>query len=327
MAINVLDSNITNLIAAGEVVEKPASIVKELVDNSIDAGAKNITIEIRNGGIDYIKISDDGCGIDEQDIKKAFLPHATSKIKSVEDLDSIFTLGFRGEALASIASVSQTTMRTKTIDSEYVFSIDVFGGDFGEVKKSAGYNGTTIEVKNLFYNTPARRKFLRRPKQEENEITNVVSRFILSKPNIKFKYIVEDKIVFSSKGTNLLDAISCVYDINTAQNVLELDAKVGDIHLYGYVSKVAFTKPNTSYQTLLVNGRYVVDESVSKAVYMAYDEFLMSRQFPFFVLNIDIPFTEVDVNVHPNKLSIKFSKPSVIFDLVFLIHEKLSIIL
>lgn len=317
MAINVLDSFIANRISAGEVVERPASIVKELVDNSIDANAKNITVEVVNGGIDYIKVTDDGCGIEESDIKKAFLPHATSKIKTLEDLDNIWTLGFRGEALASIASVSQVKMTSKTELEELSTVLEVSAGEYNEVRKSAGLTGTSIEVKNLFYNTPARRKFLRKPATETAEITNVMSRFILSKPNIKFKYFVDNQLVYSSNGTDLLSALSCVYNIETAQNILPVDIWDNNIHIYGYVSKLGFTKPNTTYQTLLVNGRYVIDETVSKAVYMAYEEFLMSRQFPFFILNIDMPFTDVDVNVHPNKLSIKFSKPSVIFDLIY----------
>lgn len=317
MAINILDSAIANRISAGEVVERPASIVKELVDNSIDAGATNILVQIRNGGIDYIKVTDNGTGIEENDLKKAFLPHATSKIKTIDDLDNIWTLGFRGEALASIVSVSKVTMTTKTIDGELGNVIEVNGGEFGTIKKIASNIGTSIEVKNLFYNTPARRKFLRKPKQEESEITNVMTRYILAKPNIKFKYIVEDNIVFFSSGQDLLSAISCVYNGETAQNILPIEVTSNNIHIYGYVSKLSYTKPNTTYQTLLVNGRYVVDETVSKAVYMAFEEFLMSRQFPFFVINIDLPYTDVDVNVHPNKLSIKFSKPSVIFDLVY----------
>lgn len=317
MAINVLDTVITNRLSAGEVVERPASIVKELVDNSIDAKATQITIEIENGGIDYIKVADNGSGIEEDDLKKAFLPHATSKIKCLEDLDNIFTLGFRGEALASIVSVSQVNMTTKTQDSDIASTINVSGGVFGDIKKVAGSTGTTIEVRNLFFNTPARRKFLRKPKQEENEITDVMTRYILANPKIKFKYIVSGKTIFSSNGSNLLEAISSVYGLETTHNVLNVDAMHNNVHIYGYVSKVAYTKPNTTYQTLLVNGRYVVDETVSKAVYMAYQEFLMHRQFPFFVLNIDLPFTDVDVNVHPNKLAIKFAHPSEIFDLVY----------
>lgn len=317
MAINILNSEIFNRISAGEVVERPASIVKELVENSLDAGAKSIKVEIANGGIDLIRVTDDGCGIEFEDIKKAFLPHATSKIKTIDDLNNIFTLGFRGEALPSIVSVTQTSLFTKTKDSEFGYSVDVYGGNFGEIKRTAGQTGTTFEVKNLFFNTPARRKFLKRPKQEESEITNLMTRFILANPNISIKYLVDNKVYFNHNAGDLLSAIYCVYDENTTPNVLPIDIVDNNIHIYGFVSKIGFSKPNTNYQTLLVNHRYVVDETISKAVYMAYEEFLMTRQFPFYVLNVDIPFTDVDVNTHPNKLKIKFAHPSHIFDLVY----------
>lgn len=322
MAINVLPTSLANKISAGEVVERPASIVKELLDNAIDAGASEISVEIKNGGIDYIRVIDNGSGIEESDVKKAFLPHATSKISSLEDLDNIYTLGFRGEALASIASVSQVTIETKTNNDELSSNLEIEGGIYGKEGKSAGKNGTSIEVKNLFFNTPARRKFLRKPKQEENEITNVVSRYILAHPGVKIKYYVEDVLSLNCKGSGLLDAIGCVYGYDNIQNVLHVDGWSENIHVFGYVSKLSYTKPNTTYQTLLVNNRYVVDESVSKAVYMAYEEFLMPRQFPFFVLNIDLPYGDVDVNVHPNKLSIKFAKPNTIFDFVYNLVRK-----
>lgn len=317
MAINVLDSVIYNRISAGEVVEKPASVVKELLDNALDAKADNIIIEIRKGGIDYISIIDNGCGIQPEDVKKAFLPHATSKISNLEDLDNIATLGFRGEALASIASVSQTTITTKTSNLDYATKLSVNGGDFGAVSVVGSNNGTTIEVNNLFYNTPARRKFLRKPKSEENEITNVISRYILANPKVKIKYIADNKTIFNSKGTNLLDAISCVYGDDVTQNLLPINYSNNEISLEGFVGKVSFTKPNTTYQTLLINGRYVIDEGLSKAVYMAYEEFLMSRQFPFFVINLTMPYSEVDVNVHPSKINVKFANPSQMFDIFY----------
>lgn len=317
MSINILDSLVINRISAGEVVESPFSIVKELIDNSIDAGATKISIEIKNGGIDSIIVKDNGKGIDYDDIKKAFLPHATSKIKDVDDLDSISTLGFRGEALASISNVSQTNMITKTEISECAYSIDVNGGVFSEISPVSGDTGTKIEVNNLFFNTPARRKFLKKPKQEENLITNIISRYILAHPSIMFRYIVDGKTIYQTLGKSLLDAIYCVYGEETTQNIMPVEKSLGNLKLTGYVSKVGFSKPNTTYQTLIINSRYVVDEIVSKAVYMAFEEYLMTRQFPFYVLNLTMPTVDIDVNVHPNKMNVKFAYPSKIYDLVY----------
>lgn len=317
MAINILDTMIINRISAGEVVESPFSIVKELVDNSLDAGATKISVSIKNGGIDQIIVKDNGKGMDKDDVIKAFLPHATSKIKDITDLEEIATLGFRGEALASISNVSQTYLITKTFDSEVAYSLEINGGKFGEVQIDAGDNGTRIEVSNLFYNTPARRKFLKKPKQEENQITNIISRYILAFPHISFKYVVDGKTIFQTKGGTLFDAIYCVYGDDCVQNIMPIEKEIGDIKLSGYVSKVGFSKPNTTYQTLMVNSRYVIDEIVSKAVYMAFEEYLMPRQFPFYVLNIEMPTGDVDVNVHPSKINIKFANPSKIYDLVY----------
>ena len=317
MAINVLDSVIANRISAGEVVEKPASIVKELLDNALDAGATEISIDIVNGGIDLIAIRDNGCGIEPDDIKKAFLPHATSKISCLEDLDNIATLGFRGEALASIASVAQVSMTTKTKHLDYASTINVDGGTFGATGAAASQDGTYIEVRNLFFNTPARRKFLRRPKAEESEITNFISRYILAHPSIRLKYTANDKVIFDNKGGDLLNAITCVYGLDIADNVMPIQYESGYVKLSGYVGKVSFTKPNTTYQTLLVNGRYVIDERLSKAVYLAYEEFLMSRQFPFYVINLTLPYDQVDVNVHPNKLNVKFAHSNELFDVFY----------
>lgn len=317
MAINILDNLIINRISAGEVVESPFSIVKELIDNSIDAGASKILVEIKNGGIDQIIVKDNGKGIETEDIKKAFFPHATSKIKAIEDLDEILTLGFRGEALASISNVSQTSMTTKTATNDCAYSIEVFGGEFGEIQPSISENGTKFEINNLFYNTPARRKFLRKPKQEESQITNIVSRYILAHPEINFKYVVDGKTIYQTKGGTLLDAISCVYGIETTQNLMYIEKQEGNITLSGYVSKIGFSKPNTTYQTLMINSRYVIDDIVSKATYMAFEEYLMPRQFPFYVINLKMPAVDVDVNVHPSKINIKFENPSKIYDLVY----------
>ena len=317
MAINILDSMIINRISAGEVVESPFSIVKELIDNSLDAGADKIYVEIKNGGIDQIIVKDNGKGIEYEDIKKAFLPHATSKIKDITDLEEIATLGFRGEALASISNVSQTSMVTKTQNSDCSYGIDVFGGIFGEILPTTSEQGTKIEVNNLFYNTPARRKFLRKPKQEETQITNIISRYILAHPTINFKYVVDGKTIYQTNGTSLLDAICCVYGNDISQNIMYVEKEINNMKLFGYVSKVGFSKPNTTYQTLMINSRYVIDEIVSKACYMAFEEYLMPRQFPFYVLCLTMPAVDVDVNVHPSKMNVKFSNPGKIYDLTY----------
>lgn len=317
MAINILDNLLINRISAGEVVESPFSIVKELIDNSIDACADKIEISIKAGGIDQIIVKDNGKGIDYDDIIKAFLPHATSKIKDLEDLDNIMTLGFRGEALASISNVAQTSLSTKTKNSDCAFKLEVNGGKFGEIEATSQGDGTKIEVNNLFFNTPARRKFLRKPKTEETQITNVVARYILANPTISFKYTVDDELVYQTKGKTLLDAISCVYGIDITQNLTYIESEKDNIKVSGYVSKIGFSKPNTTYQTLILNNRYVIDEIVSKAVYMANEEYLMPRQFPMYILNITMPSINVDVNVHPNKMAVKFANPSEIYNLVY----------
>lgn len=317
MMINILDQSVANRIAAGEVVERPASVVKELLDNAIDAKATKINVEIENGGIDKISVIDNGIGIREDDIVKAFLPHATSKIKTIEDLNNIFTLGFRGEALSSIASVSQSSILSKTKESDYATELCVNGGEFEKPKHSSGINGTRLTVRNLFYNTPARKKFLKKNKYEENEITNVLSRYIMSNPNISFKYIVDGEIVYNTSGDGLLNAICAIYGQEIKDNLLEVNYKNDDYEIKGFVGKIDFTKPNTTYQTLIVNGRYVVEPIVSKAVYSAYEDYLMTRQFPFFVLNINLDYSKIDVNVHPSKINIKFDEPSKVYDVVY----------
>ncbi len=317
MAINILGSMIINRISAGEVVESPFSIVKELIDNSLDAGAKNISIEILNGGIDYIQVKDDGRGIEKDDLVKAFLPHATSKIKDLTDLDEIGTLGFRGEALASISNVSRAKVVSTTKNQDCAYTLEVNGGEFSIISPSTIDIGTKIEISNLFYNTPARRKFLKKPKTEENQITNIISRYILAHPTVNFKYSANGKIIYQTHGNTLLDAIYCIYGEEFTQNIMPVDKTIGNLHLYGYVSKVGYSKPNTTYQTLMINSRYVIDEIVSKAVYMANEEYLMTRQFPVYVLNLDMPKVDVDVNVHPSKMNVKFSNPSKIYDLVY----------
>ncbi|MBE5757337.1 MAG: DNA mismatch repair endonuclease MutL [Clostridiales bacterium] len=314
--INILDKSVYNKIAAGEVVEKPASVVKELVENSIDAGAKNITIEILSGGIDKISVSDDGCGIERDDFEKVFLPHATSKVKNIDDLSQIGTLGFRGEALSSIASVSKVTLSSKT-ENDIGYQTRCEGGELDEIKPIGATQGTYIIIENLFYNIPARKKFLRKPKIEENDITNYIARLILANPDISFKYLADNKVVYQSFGTGLYDAIYTIYGKSIVDNIFEFEFKNGDFSFNGYLGKPVFSKPNRTYQTLLINGRYVINQSISTAVYKAYENFMMKGNYPFYVINLNIPLDKVDVNVHPNKLDVKFEDSNQIFGIVY----------
>ncbi len=315
--INVLDKSVYNKIAAGEVVEKPASVVKELVENSIDAGATSITIEILDGGIAQIKVSDNGKGIERDDFEKVFLPHATSKVKTVDDLSKICTLGFRGEALSSISSVSKVTMASKTEKDESGYQISLIGGEMGEITPIGATTGTYMQISDLFYNIPARKKFLRKPKMEENEITNYVARLIMANPNISFKYLADNKIVYQSFGNGLFDAIYAVYGKSIVDNIVEFSFKRGDYQVNGYLGKPTYSKSNRTYQTLIVNGRYVINQTISTAIYKAYENFLMKGNFPFFVLHLNIPLDKVDVNVHPNKLDIKFENSNEIFGMMY----------
>ena len=315
--INILDPSIYNLIVAGEVVERPVSVVKELIENSIDAGAENITIEIKDGGTTFISVSDDGAGIDESDFKSAFLPHATSKITNADDLNFIGTLGFRGEALASIAAVSKVTLTSKTIESDVGTSLTVEGGTFGDITKVSCNKGTTIVVKDLFYCVPARSKFLKKNKSEEQEITNIIIRTILANPNINITYIVDGKKNLSSMGKTEKEALFSVYGKDAVNETIEVKAERENVSVYGFVGKPTFSKSNRTYQTLIVNGRYVINLTVQTAVTNAFGEFLMKRQYPFFVLYLNVPIDEIDVNVHPNKLDVRFLKTPLIYSVVF----------
>lgn len=316
MAINVLSPRIYNRIAAGEVVERPASVVKEFVENSIDAGASKIKIEIEDGGIKKICVADDGCGIEKQDLPLAFLPHATSKISNIDDLDEISTLGFRGEALASIASVSMVDLTTKTKNSETGFKIVADGGEISKITEVARLNGTTITMKNLFFNTPARAKFLKKPKSEESEITHLVEKFMLAHPEIDFEYIVDGKTVFDHAGGQLDEVIYLIYGKDVYDNLLKLDYEEDGIKVGGYIVSPKISRTNRTYQTLFVNGRYVENYMVSACVQGAYEHFLMKGRFPVYVLKLELPFDRVDVNVHPNKKEVKFDNSSKVFGVI-----------
>lgn len=322
MKINCLEPKIFNKIAAGEVVERPASIIKELVENSVDAGATKITIEIENGGISKIRVIDNGSGIDYDDLTRAFLPHATSKIKEEKDLFEIKTLGFRGEALASIGAVSYVRLISRTKDSENGGEIQITGGEIGEPQFIGADYGTDITVQNLFYNVPARAKFLKKPKAEEGEITDLVEKFILSNPTVSIKYIIDGKIRHFSNGSGMIDAIYEVYGKNTIDNLLYFEEEFDDMRIYGYTSKPEFSKPNRTYQTIILNNRYIRNVTIQSAVTNAYGEILMKKQYPFFVIYLDMDPTQVDVNVHPNKMEVRFENGNNIYPRVFQIINR-----
>ena len=315
--INVLDSSVYNHIAAGEVVERPASVIKELVENSIDAGANRIDIEIENGGISKIKVSDNGSGIDKEFIKTAFMPHATSKIAKIDDLDNILTLGFRGEALASIAAVSRVLMITKTEENDIASAIELEGGTVLKQYETGRTTGTTTTVSDLFFNVPARKKFLKKDKSEEQEVTALISRFILANPHIYFSYKADGKTIFSAPGTNLEDAIFSIYGKEAISETLKVDLSKGEYKVWGFVGRPSFSKPNRTYQTLVINGRYVVNNTISVAIANAFGEMLMKRKYPFYVLHMTLPADEIDVNVHPNKLDVRFANNSLVYSLFF----------
>lgn len=315
--INVLSSKIYNRISAGEVVENPASIVKELVENCIDAGSTSITIEIENGGLKLIKVIDNGCGIDFDDLEKAFLPHATSKICCAEDLDDIETLGFRGEALASISAVAQVELFSKTKDEEIGGKICISGGEINSISKYSCVEGTCINIKNLFFNTPARLKFLKSNKREESLVTNIINKLMFANPKINFKYIIDGKIFYNSIMGGLKEKIFTVYGKSVFQNLVEVNRVSGKYKLSGFISSPDFCKSNKSYQTLIVNGRYVQNANVSVSVSNAYENFLMKGKFPFFILNLELPYIDLDVNVHPSKLEVKFKDNSSIYEFIY----------
>lgn len=320
--INILDSFVYNRIAAGEVVERPFSVVKELVENSIDAGAKNILIEIVDGGVTSIKIKDDGFGIEKSELKSALLPHATSKIKNADDLDFIQTLGFRGEALASIASVSKINIASKPENQDFGAEIYAEGGNIKEVVDCGASDGTEITVNNLFYNTPARQKFLKSFKSEESDVTNLITRFILGNPEIAFKYVANGKCVYQSFGDGLESAMICVYGAGVINDCFCIDTQKNGIAINGYIGKHYFTKGNRTYQSIFLNGRYIINSTISSAIANAYGAYLMKRQYPFYVLNITVPVETVDVNVHPNKADVRFSNNQVIYGSVYSVISK-----
>lgn len=315
--INLLDKSVYNRIAAGEVVERPFSVVKELIENSIDSGADEITINIEDGGKKFIRVHDNGSGIHKDDIQKVFLPHATSKISTAEDLDKILTLGFRGEALASISAVSKTTIVSKTSGEMMGVRVVCEGGEIGEPEVYPIEKGTAVVVEDLFYNVPARAKFLKPSKNEEADITNVISRLILANPTIAFKYTVDGKTVLQSYGGGIDEAIIQIYGYNTITDCIKIETEKNGIYVSGYVGHYYFTKPNRTYQTIILNGRYVINNTIASAIHNAYANYLMKRKYPFYVLNIEMDATTVDVNVHPNKTDVRFIDNQVVYSTLY----------
>lgn len=311
--INLLSSKIYNRISAGEVIERPCSVVKELVENSIDAGAKNIEISITDGGISSIVIADDGCGINYVELPMALMPHATSKISKIKDLDKIETLGFRGEALASITSVSKITLESKPEKQATGGRIYGEGGNVTELSECGCPNGTCVTVKNLFFNTPVRERFLKSEKIEEGEITSLVSKLILGNPNIAFKYSADGKMIYQSFGDGFESAMVKIFGAGPVKDFFHINTYKNGITIDGYLSKTYFTKGNRTHQTVFLNGRYIANQTIFAAINNAYASYLMKHRYAVYVLNINIPTEAIDVNVHPNKMDVRFSNSQVIY--------------
>ena len=307
--IHLLDHNTIDKIAAGEVVEKPASVVKELIENAIDAGATALTIEIKNGGIDFIRITDNGQGIEASDVKNAFLRHATSKLEKADDLQFVTTLGFRGEALSSISAVAKVELITKTSDALLGTRYVIEGAKEVEFSEVGAPNGTTIIVRNLFYNVPARRKFLNSPITEGGYIADLVEHIALSKPHISFKFINGRDVKFHTSGNNdLREIVYRIYGKDTADALIPLDYTSGLMHITGYLGKPVLNRGSRGFENYFLNGRYIKSKVISGAIEEGYKEFLMQHKFPFTVLHIETKPEQVDVNVHPTKMDVRITE-------------------
>lgn len=316
--INVLPKEIYQLIAAGEVVERPSSVVKEMIENSLDAGAKNITLEIKNGGSTYIRITDDGCGIERDDVRKVFISHATSKISKKDDLNSIATLGFRGEAMASISAVSKVELLTKAENEEIGTRYEIAGGEELEFDDAGCPNGTTIVVRDIFFNTPARMKFLKKDVTEGNQVAGIVDRMAISHPEISFRFIRDGKQVLITSGNG--DLKSTVYSVlgkEMSDSLMSVDYSFNGMRLTGFVSKPTASRKSRAGQYFYINNRIVKSKTAMAALEQAYKNTIMVGRFPACVLNIELNPAQVDVNVHPAKTEVRFANEKPIFDLVY----------
>lgn len=316
--INVLPKEIYQLIAAGEVVERPSSVVKEMIENSLDAGAKNITLEIKNGGSTYIRITDDGCGIERDDVRKVFISHATSKISKKDDLNSIGTLGFRGEAMASISAVAKVELLTKAENEEIGTRYEIAGGEELEFDDAGCPNGTTIVVRDIFFNTPARMKFLKKDVTEGNHVAGIVDRMAISHPEISFRFIRDGKQMLITSGNG--DLKSTIYSVlgkEMSDSLMSVDYSYENMRLTGFVSKPTASRKSRAGQFFYINNRIVKSKTAMAALEQAYKNTIMVGRFPACVLNIELDPSQVDVNVHPAKTEVRFANEKPIFNLVY----------
>lgn len=316
--IHLLDKTVSELIAAGEVIERPASIVKELLENSIDSGATSVTVEIKSGGKQLIRITDNGCGISPDDVPKAFLRHATSKIQTEPDLEHIATLGFRGEALASICAVSKIELLTKTAEAQFGTRYTISGGESGELEETGYPDGTTIVVQEIFYNVPARLKFLKKDVTEGNAIQSIVDKIALSHPEISIKFLRDGKRVLNTPGNgDRFSVIHAVFGREFASTLMPVDYKAGSFPVSGFASVPMKSRANRSMQHFFINGRYVKSKTCCTALEEAYKGSIMVGKFPACVLDLELPFEMVDVNVHPSKIEVRFTDERAVFEAVY----------
>ena len=316
--IHVLDQITIDKIAAGEVIERPASVVKELVENAIDAGSGSVTVEIKEGGISYMRIADNGCGIARDDVQNAFLRHSTSKIRAAEDLEHIASLGFRGEALSSIAAVSQVEMITKTKEQLLGTRYQIAGGKEEELEDTGASDGTTFLIRQLFYNVPARRKFLKTPITEASHVGDLMTRLALSHPEISFQFINNGQSRLHTSGNgNLKDVIYHVYGREITANLIPLEYKNNGLSLSGYIGAPLISRGNRSFENYFINGRYVKSNIIYRAIEDAYKDFSMQHKFPFTVFHITIDGEHVDVNVHPTKMELRFNNQQEVYNTLY----------